>query len=466
MYSKNQKATALELYHKINNVTETARRLGYPTREQLHKWINKENLPSKKRKPVELVNTPEHPRNPPAEVKLFILKRCFELGESVKLVSEETGYTRATIYQWRKRYLRKGAAGLVNRKNIQPGKLKSSENGKQDKEKSQEREISELRDLVFNMQMEIDILKETIKVIKKDKGINELVLSNKEKIAIIDALKQNYSLSDLLSKIDISKSSYYYQRKAVNYDDKYLFLRKSIKDLFKSSKSRYGYRRIHAQLRQKGITVSEKIVRRIMNDEELFVIIKKHKKYNSYKGEITPAVPNMINRNFKSDIPNQKWLTDITEFALPAGKVYLSPILDCFDGYLPSWEISVNPNADLVNKMLDKAIRKLKEDEHPIIHTDRGCHYRWPGWIERMDKAKLKRSMSRKGCYADNSACEGLFGRIKNEMFYNQNWQNVSINEFIKILNDYLVWYNNKRIKKSLGYMSPLSYRQSMNLDV
>ena len=87
MYSKNQKATALELYHKINNVTETARRLGYPTRGQLHKWINKENLPSKKRKPVELVNTPEHPRNPPAEVKLFILKRCFELGESVKLVS-------------------------------------------------------------------------------------------------------------------------------------------------------------------------------------------------------------------------------------------------------------------------------------------------------------------------------------------------------------------------------------------
>lgn len=112
--------------------------------------------------------------------------------------------------------------------------------------------------------------------------------------------------------------------------------------------------------------------------------------------------------------------------------------------------------------MLDRAIAQLNNDEHPIVHSDRGCHYRWLGWIERMDKAGLTRSMSKKGCSPDNSACEGLFGRLKNEMFYNQNWSGISIEEFIGALNAYLVWYNEKCIKISLGNMSPKEYRQSL----
>ena len=104
----------------------------------------------------------------------------------------------------------------------------------------------------------------------------------------------------------------------------------------------------------------------------------------------------------------------------------------------------------------------LKEGEHPLLHTDRGCHYRWAGWISRMEAASLQRSMSRKGCSPDNSACEGLFGRLKNEMFYNRDWKGVSIHQFMQILNDYLIWYNEKRIKVSLGNMSPLEYRRSL----
>ena len=81
-----------------------------------------------------------------------------------------------------------------------------------------------------------------------------------------------------------------------------------------------------------------------------------------------------------------------------------------------------------------------------------------------MENAGLKRSMSKKGCCADNSACEGLFGRIKNEMFYNRDWRDTSIPQFIDILNEYLIWYNDNRIKESLGYMSPRQYRQSLGL--
>ena len=121
-------------------------------------------------------------------------------------------------------------------------------------------------------------------------------------------------------------------------------------------------------------------------------------------------------------------------------------------------------HARLVNNMPDDAMRTLNGNEHPIVHTDQGCHYRWLGWISRMEEAGLSRSMSKKGCSPDNSACEGFFGRLKNEMFYNRNWAGVTLEEFIEILNEYLVWYNETRIKTSLGNMSPLEYRRNLGL--
>ena len=175
-------------------------------------------------------------------------------------------------------------------------------------------------------------------------------------------------------------------------------------------------------------------------------------------------MPNILERNFRASKPNEKWLTDITEFAIPAGKIYFSPMIDCFDGMPICWSVGTAPDAALVNGMLDEAISQLKEDEHPIIHTDRGCHYRWPGWINRMNAAQLTRSMSKKGCSPDNSACEGFFGRMKNEMFYGLSWVNVSIDDFIRRVNDYMIWYREKRINVSLGGMSLTEHRQSFGL--
>ena len=202
-----------------------------------------------------------------------------------------------------------------------------------------------------------------------------------------------------------------------------------------------------------------------MKAENLTVSAKRTKKYSSYRGEITPEVDNIINRDFHADRPNTKWLTDITEFSIPAGKVYLSPVIDCFDGMVVSWKIGTTPDSILVNKMLETAISTLSPSDHPIVHTDRGCHYRWPGWIERMDTAGLTRSMSKKGCSPDNAACEGFFGRLKNEMFYGRSWIDVSMEAFIDEINSYINWYNTKRIKQSLGYMSPTEYRHSLGLN-
>lgn len=100
------------------------------------------------------------------------------------------------------------------------------------------------------------------------------------------------------------------------------------------------------------------------------------KPYSSYKGEIAYAPENLAKRDFAAGLPNFLWLTDITEFAIPAGKAYLSPVLDCFDGALPAWSISGTPNEGLSDSMLEKACASLAPDEHPVIHGDRGCHYR------------------------------------------------------------------------------------------
>ena len=319
---------------------------------------------------------------------------------------------------------------------------------------------------MLDMQMEIDILKETINVLKKYPGIDQTTLSNREKAVIIDALKNKYSLPKLLKKLDLSRSSYYYQEKSMAADDKYTNVRIEIVRLFRANRSIYGYRKIHLLLRNEGIIISEKVVRRIMKQEELIVKQRRKHKYNSYKGEITPAVDNVVNRDFHAEKPNVKWLTDITEFSIKAGKVYLSPMIDCLDGMPVSWTIGTSPNAELANTMLHMAINTLKPGEHPIVHSDRGCHYRWPDWINIMEQAGLTRSMSKKGCSPDNSACEGFFGHLKAEMFYGHNWDEYTIDEFIQEVDKYMHWYRRERIKSTLGGLSPLDYRRSIGVSV
>ena len=125
MYSKQQKEIALRLYHQTESVSETVRILGYPTRKNLYNWIYEEKHPTKVREDYPIVdNPPDHPRNPPLQVKLDAIHRCYELVENIKYVSEDIGYSRASIYLWRKRYLKEGTLGLMNNKNITPGKLK------------------------------------------------------------------------------------------------------------------------------------------------------------------------------------------------------------------------------------------------------------------------------------------------------------------------------------------------------
>ena len=468
MYTKEQKERALKEFERLGSVQAVVTLLGYPSRHTLYDWYRNKiadiadyhgSLDKEYQIKQKYINAPNHPRNPDANLKLDAIKRCFSLGEGVEYVSRDIGYSRASIYSWYRKYRKFGVAGLMSSK-----KQIKRENIDFNTEPSKQQEISELQEQIKQLQMEVDVLKEALNLLKKDPGINITELKNREKAVIIDAVEDKYSLHQLLKCLCMAKSSYYYQRAVMKQSDKYAEIRIRIKIIFQENRNCYGYRRIHGELKKIGITVSEKIVRRIMKEEHLTVPTKRMKKYSSYKGEITPEVDNIINRDFHAEQPNTKWLTDITEFAIPAGKVYLSPVIDCFDGMVVKWNIGTTPDSILVNKMLEDAIGTLLPSEHPLVHTDRGCHYRWTGWIERMQAAGLTRSMSKKGCSPDNAACEGFFGRLKNEMFYGRSWVGVSMDDFINEINSYIEWYNTKRIKQSLGYMSPAEYRHILGL--
>ena len=200
-----------------------------------------------------------------------------------------------------------------------------------------------------------------------------------------------------------------------------------------------------------GVRVSAKRVMRLMTRHGLVPLFKSAKRYSSYKGELTKAPANLVNRDFHAERPNMLWVTDLTEFSIPAGKAYLSPVIDCYDGMPVAWTIGTSPNAALDNGMLADACSTLKDGEKPIIHSDRGCHYRWPEWIRICKDNNLTRSMSAKGCSPDNAAAEGFFGRLKQEFFHKRSFAGVSMDGFIETLDDYMVWYRDKRIKTEFG---------------
>lgn len=140
-------------------------------------------------------------------------------------------------------------------------------------------------------------------------------------------------------------------------------------------------------------------------------------------------------------------------------------MIDCFDGLVVSWSVGIRPNAELVNTMLEAAIETITDShDRPIVHSDRGAHYRWPGWLTRMHNGQLSRSMSRKGYSPDNAACEGFFGRLKNEMYYHRSWIDTTLEDFMQQVDAYIGWYNQDRIKVSLGGLSPLEYRQHLGM--
>ena len=185
-------------------------------------------------------------------------------------------------------------------------------------------------------------------------------------------------------------------------------------------------------------------------------------KYRSYKGEIGTIAPNIIQRNFKAESPNEKWTTDITEFALFGTKLYLSPILDMYNGEIISYNISERPVLGQVFDMLDKTFEKIPNDTNLIFHSDQGWQYQHKNYQNRLKIKGICQSMSRKGNCLDNSVMENFFGLLKSELLYLREFS--SMEEFKIELGKYIYYYNNKRIKSKLKGLSPVQYRIQSSL--
>jgi putative transposase len=460
-YTEEQKRAAVDHYFDNGRcMSVTIRALGYPGRDSFHKWIDIFRPGERIRIVGQAQNTPH-----PEEFKhAAVVELCTRQG-AVRIIAQALAVDRSTLYNWKNQLLGREAASSMKHKSTatrQPSPPPPADRAELEKT------IETLKRNIHQLQLEHDLLKKATELLKKGLGVNLRLLSNRDKVVLVDALKQSYALSELLVRLDLPRSSYFYHRARLHVPDKYADVRRSMAELFARNYCCYGYRRLRSALSKAQLSLSEKVVRRLMKQEQLVAATSKRRRYGSYLGEISPAPENLIDRNFKAQTPNAKWLTDITEFQIPAGKVYLSPMIDCFDGLVVSWTIGTRPDAELVNTMLDAAVEKVNDVStncaRPIVHSDRGAHYRWPGWLARIGEAKLVRSMSRKGCSPDNAACEGFFGRLKNELFHPGNWRDTSIEQFINALDKYIRWYNEKRIKISLGSLSPVEYRANLGL--
>lgn len=448
-FSEAEKERAVE--HCLEHgrcIAATIKALGYPCRSLLSAWLQ-ELHPQRTRvvgRSQELA---------PEAKQSAVIAFCTRPA-SAQAVADEVGVSRGSLYKWKNQLLGHDAPASMKRKQDAPA---SSDRA------NLEQQLETLRQDIRRLQLEKDLLKKANELLKKELGIDQQPLTNREKTLMVDALKSTYTVTELLCELNLPRSSYFYHRARLEVADKYADVRQAMANIFERNYRCYGYRRLHASLSDQCVKVSEKVVRRLMKQECLIAATSKRRRYGSYMGEISPAPDNVLNRDFSAGAPNEKWLTDITEFQIPAGKVYLSPMIDCFDGMVVSWSIGTRPNAELVNTMLDAAIDKVAASgERPLVHSDRGGHYRWPGWLARIADAKLVRSMSRKGCSPDNAACEGFFGRLKNEMFFARDWLSTSIEEFVAAVDAYIRWYNEARIKSSLGFRSPAQHRRCLGI--
>ena len=256
----------------------------------------------------------------------------------------------------------------------------------------------------------------------------------------------------------MARSTYYYHEARLDNNDGYDDLRKRICSIYYEHHGRYGYRRITMELRNEGITVNHKTVLKLMKRMDLKARMKT-RHYRSYRGEVGRIAPNIINRDFSAPAPDRKWATDITEVKINEKKLYLSPVLDMFNGEIISYTISYHPDLKMVTSMLDKAFRKHKDISGLIIHSDQGWHYQNIRYQMMLKDRGIIQSMSRKGNCLDNSMMEKFFGIMKNELLYTQTWN--SVEQFAMELVRYIKYYNNKRIKLRLNGKSPVQYRAS-----
>ncbi|ATV71469.1 IS3 family transposase [Fusobacterium pseudoperiodonticum] len=374
------------------------------------------------------------------DFKLQIINRILINHESVNSVAINIGLVSPGIlHNWLSKFKENGYNVVEKKKGRKPKSMTKPK--KNDKTLSEKEKIKQLEDEILYLKAENEYFKK-IESSSSGKGAKR-----EEKVRIIAELRAKYPFKMLLKIAGISRSVYYYYIDKKDIDEKNKDIIEKIKEIYYVNKGRYGYRRVTLELKNQGLNINHKKVQRLMKKLNLQSIIRKKRKYSSYKGQIGKIADNHIKRNFEATAPNQKWFTDVTEFNLRGEKLYLSPILDAYGRYIVSYDISRSPNLEQINHMLNLAFKENENYENLIFHSDQGWQYQHYSYQKKLKEKKITQSMSRKGNSLDNGLMECFFGLLKSEMFYEQEEKYKTLEELKEAIKDYIYYYNNKRIK-------------------
>lgn len=406
------------------------------------------------------------------EFKIAAINRVLVDGESIKAVSIDLGLTTDSILrQWVKSYIENGYNVVTKKK----GRPSTRDNEKEDGRRAGEGERTSSRTTIEENNRE--------RIIKKTTSLNSRGRKEeKEQLTkAVTELRQelNCSLDFILETINsndslpsLPRSDYYYWKNRIDPDTKNSDLMDAITTIYTDNHKRYGYRRITLQLKNEGWTVNHKTVKRLMSKLNLYGITPRAK-YKSYKGDFNGTVDNKLLykkvdtkkckteyiRDFSTSDVNEKWTTDISEFHIAAGKLYLSPILDMHNREIVSYNISRNPSFKQVVDMLNEAFDKHTNLNNLIFHSDQGWQYQMFLYRKALRERGITQSMSRKGNCLDNSPMENFFGRMKTEMFYGHEFEFETLEQLQKAMEEYIEYYNNERIQVKLKGLTPCQAR-------
>lgn len=380
----------------------------------------------------------------PFEEKMGLVAR-YEAGERAADLGRGAGVTGCAVTNWARMLREEGALALMTDDEVRARAPEPAEPPS---------ELEALRARCEELELENAILAGTVEILKKDPGADPSALTAAERAALAESLRGRFGLARVLAALSLPRSTFYHRLSRAGAD-RDARLRPLVREEFGASGGRYGYRRVHAALRRRGVVASEKRVRRVMREEGLEAARPRRRRYSSYAGEEGRAcAPNLLLvdasrdlHDFSAAAPGEAMATDITEFRLPddARRVYLSPVIDLYDGDVVSFSAGTSPSKALVSEMLGGAVAAAGGGF--ILHSDRGWRYRTPDWVAACAAAGVTRSMSRRGHSPDNAACEGFFGRLKVEFFHGRDWSGWTAEGFIAELSAYIRWYREGRLK-------------------
>jgi len=375
----------------------------------------------------------------------------------------------ALVSNWVREYKEKGVIGVKYPDKPIGKKKPETQRANRSKSSSLEEYVRELESENKKLEKEnerlrfqTDIAHAIVEVrSKKESGLDVSRLTNVEKTQVVDMLRPQYLQKDLLLYLSLAPSSYSYCKQIQRRSDKYAREREIVIEIFAETDECYGYRRIALDTRKESseMQISERIVRRIMREEDLYAKQTSKRSYNSYRGAIGKVAANTLNREFKATRPLEKVVTDVTEFRIAGRRVYLSPLIDLYAGEVLSYSIGLSPTVEFVMGMFDENTRQRLKGSGALVHSDQGFQYQHIAYQSVLKELECTQSMSRKGNCLDNAPVESFFARLKTEFYYGRIFS--SVEDFYERLDKYIWWYNHRRIKVGLGGLSPVEYREA-----